>query len=336
MSEFWQVNAKKSVAVVFLLLFNLIFYHFFKFLNYMPDPSLKRNKNAIWLGHKWVGERIEDTEYSLLCAKLRNGKMTDVFAHAGPLDEKGNIEYKKYHYAKEFLVQVKACDPELRIQAWVGQVEVKGGGIIDISRKEIRDSVIETSEILLQLGFDGIHYNIEPIFSGDENMIDLLKRTHSITKANGKILSIATDEIEPFPFADKLIRIFARRAGFWTKDYYSQVANHVDQIAVMMYDTAIPFAWLYGYVVKWQVEKITTLLDGKVLLFFGVPTYEEERWSFHASAENMFSGIRGISMGIEEIPLSVLQDKFGIAIYSEWTTDDLEWKTFKSDWLLSY
>lgn len=92
MSEFWQVNAKKSVAVVFLLLFNLIFYHFFKFLNYMPDPSLKRNKNAIWLGHKWVGERIEDTEYSLLCAKLRNGKMTDVFAHAGPLDEKGNIE----------------------------------------------------------------------------------------------------------------------------------------------------------------------------------------------------------------------------------------------------
>ena len=77
---------------------------------------LKRTRNAIWLGHKWVGERIEDTEYSLLCAKLRNGKMTDVFAHAGPLDEKGNNQYKKYHYAKEFLVQVKACDPIIQFK----------------------------------------------------------------------------------------------------------------------------------------------------------------------------------------------------------------------------
>ena len=101
-----------------------------------------------------------------------------------------------------------------------------------------------------------------------------------------------------------------------------------------MYDTAIPFAWLYAYVVKWQVEKITTLLDGKVLLFFGVPTFEEDRWSFHANAENMFSGIRGISMGIGEIPQSVLEDKFGVAIYSEWTTDEEEWNTYKEEWLL--
>ena len=69
-------------------------------------------------------------------------------------------------------------------------------------------------------------------------------------------------------------------------------------------------------------------------MFFGVPTYEEDRWSFHADAENMFSGIRGISMGIEEIPLSILENKFGIAIYSEWSTDDFEWKIFRTEWLL--
>jgi len=334
MNEFWEVNVKKAIAVIFILLFNFVFFHFSKYITHIPDPNFKRNKNAIWIGHKWVGENLQESEYSLLCVSLKNGHITDVFVHVGPLDENGNIEYKKYHYAKEFLVQIKNCNPEIHLQAWIGQVEKRGGGVIDISRIEIRNSIIQTVEVFLQLGFDGIHYNIEPIYSGDENLIDLLKRTHSISKANSKILSIASDEIEPFLFAEKIIPIFARRAGFWDKPYYLQVAENVDQIAVMMYDTAIPFAWLYAYVVKWQVEKITTLLDGKVLLFFGVPTYEEERWSFHANAENMFSGIRGISMGIEEIPLKILEDKFGVAIYSEWTTDDSEWKIFKTDWLL--
>ncbi len=334
MNEFWQVNARRAIAVVFILLFNFVFFHFSKYITFIPDPSFQRNKNAIWIGHKWVGENLQESEYSLLCARLKNGNITDVFAHVGPLDENGNIEYKKYHYAKEFLVQVKNCSSGIHIQAWIGQVEKRGGGVIDISRMDIRDSIIRTSEIFLQLGFDGIHYNIEPIFSGDENIIDLLKKTHNITKSNKKILSIASDEIEPFPFSDKIIRLFARRAGFWDKSYYLQVSENVDQIAVMMYDTAIPFAWLYAYVVKWQVEKITTILDGKVLLFFGVPTYEEERWSFHANAENIYSGIRGISMGIEEIPMGILNDKFGIGIYSEWTTDENEWKIFKEQWLL--
>jgi hypothetical protein len=48
----------------------------------------------------------------------------------------------------------------------------------------------------------------------------------------------------------------------------------------------------------------------------------------------MLSGIRGVSMGIEEIPLKILENKFGIAIYSEWTTDDKEWMHFKKEWLL--
>ena len=252
----------------------------------------------------------------------------------GPLDENGNIEYKKYKYAKNFLTKMKACDPAIHLQAWIGQVEKRGNGILDISQIGKRDSIIQTADIFLHLGFDGIHYNIEPIFSGDEAILDLLQRTHSMTKAKGKILSIASDEIEPFPFAENVIRLFAKRAGFWNNEYYLQVAENVDQIAVMMYDTAMPFAWFYGYVVKWQVEKITTLLGGKVLLFFGIPTYEEERWSFHANAENMFSGIRGISMGIAEIPLGILQDKFGIAIYAEWTTDDSEWNTFQTEWLI--
>ncbi|HMV43031.1 MAG TPA: hypothetical protein PK079_08310 [Leptospiraceae bacterium] len=335
MKSFWKSNINKISLLISILCFQFLFIQYFKYLNYIPDHSFKRNKNAIWIGHKWVGEYLSDEDYSLLCAKLQTGKITDVFAHVGPLASDGSIPQEKYPYAREFLNRMRDCSESIHIQAWIGQLEKKGGGKLDITQSSIRESIVLTAESFLNLGFDGIHYNIEPIYSGDESLLDILKKTHTITKKQDKILSMATDEIEPFPFADKFLRFFSSRAGLWTSDFYIQVANNVDQISVMMYDTGTPLSWVYAYIVKRQVIKITSILEGKVTLFFGVPTYEEERWSFHSEAENIFSGIRGVSLGIDSLPIDLVQDKFGIAIYAEWTTDDTEWKIFRREWLLS-
>lgn len=335
MSSFWKSTSNKISIFLTILCFQFLFLQYFKYINYLPDHSFQRNKNAIWIGHKWVGEDLGDSDYSLLCAKLKTGRITDLFVHVGPLEANGDIPPEKYPYAVEFLSRIKDCDESIHAQAWIGQLERRGGGKLDISQSSIREAITKTANLFLELGFAGIHYNIEPIYSGDQNLIDLLAKTHTITQANGKILSMATDEIEPFPFADKVLRFFSSRAGLWDNDYYLQVASNVDQVAVMMYDTGSPIAWIYAYVVKRQVEKIATLLNGRVLLFFGVPTYEEERWSFHSEAENIYSGIRGVSLGIDKLPIDLIRDKFGIAIYSEWTTDDKEWKIFRQEWLLS-
>ncbi len=64
----------------------------------------------------------------------------------------------------------------------------------------------------------------------------------------------------------------------------------------------------------------------------GVPSYEDQRWTFNPKAANVGSALRGIQKGIDGLDRSELRD-FGVAIYAEWTTDDEEWEMYRREWL---
>ncbi|OGD63750.1 hypothetical protein A2160_03685 [Candidatus Beckwithbacteria bacterium RBG_13_42_9] len=327
---------KKTIfAIILFSVLTLILLSTLKF-SYFQKPKntySTQNQNALWLRYQWVGEAHKKEEYEKLAQDLKQNKITDAFFHVGPLNDQGNIEPEKYPFAQDLIGNLKPYYPELKIQAWIGQVEKRGGGILDISDLEVRNNIVATSEKLLNLGFDGVHYNIEPIYSGDANILDLTRKTKAITQAKSKTLSIASDEMEIFPGADKLIRPFVKQAGFWSKEYYREVADNVDQIAVMMYDTGLPFRGMFSNIVAWETRSIlVNLKDKEVTVFMGVPTYEDKRWSFHPEAENMESGILGVQKGLEDFNKSDLE-RFGIAIYAEWTTDKKEWQFYRSHWL---
>jgi hypothetical protein len=314
------------IVVVIVLGYYYVFYH-----TDLAMPYRSQGQNALWARHQWVGDQHTQQEYDRFAAHLKHHAITDVFFHVGPLNANGQIESQKYPFAAQLLQQVKKAYPELHLQAWIGQVEAKGGGLLDWSHPEVRANILQTAQTFLDLGFDGIHYDIEPIYSGDPDFLDLLQQTQSITNKQQKILSIASDELEPFWGAGKIARIFTRQAGFWTKPYYTQVAAYVDQIAVMMYDTALPTDWLYGSFVKRVTKNLLQILAPNLTLFMGVPTYEEARWSFHPKAENIRSGIRGIQKGLASFEKSKIQH-FGIALYAEWTTDQAEWDIYQQEW----
>jgi hypothetical protein len=289
-------------------------------------------RNALWLRHSWVGENKSDDEYRKLADRLRELRISDAFFHVGPMTADGTVLNEKYPYAEQLLTALKLYYPTLHVEAWIGQVEKKGGGPLDISKDSIRVNIVKTAESFLDLGFDGIHYNIEPIYSGDKDILDLLKRTSEVTKSREKILSLATDELEPFIGADKLARTFSSRAGFWSRDYYQEVAKYTDQIAVMMYDTALPYPNMFSNFTAWETYNLRNLLPSNTVLFMGIPTYDDKRWSFHSKAENMSSGILGIRAGLERVKGDSLNN-FGTAVYAEWTTDEKEWQTYEKEWL---
>jgi hypothetical protein len=326
------------IVLISLVLLVISGYFYVSYHTPLDKVYHSQGKNALWLRHQWVGKPHNGQEYIQLATLLKQYEITDAFFHVGPLNAQGFIEHTKYPYATQLVNHLKILYPELHIQAWIGQVEAKGGGPLDVSNASIQQNIIHTASLFLGLGFDGIHYNIEPIYSGDPHFIDLLTETKKITESQGKILSIASDEPVPFAGIEGIITLFAARAGFWNNQYYTEVAHTVDQIAVMMYDTSLPMDWLYGNVVRWVTHNLLTLLDAQMkdglIMFMGVPTYEDQRWGFHPEAENVTSGIRGIQKGLERVDSGRFEN-FGIAMYAEWTTDQGEWDVYKQAWLNS-
>jgi hypothetical protein len=302
------------------------------YLDYHRDLPLQQQSGPVglWLEHRWVGETQSIAGYDALADELRGLGITDVFAHVGPLDGTGAIPPERYPNAAAFVAAMHARLPGVHIQAWMGQMEKRRGGPLDLADPSTRAGILRTAEIFLDLGFDGIHYDIESLQRDDSALHALLDATHALARARGRLLSLATTEIEPFAGANALVNTPLPDAVLWSPSDYRAAAARVDQLAVMTYNTALPWDWLYGSFVAFETRRIVAAVDGKAAIMMGVPTYEEPGWTFHPQAENMASGLRGVRLAIADAGPRPAQ--LGVAIYAHWTTDATEWATYRRLW----
>jgi spore germination protein YaaH len=161
----------------------------------------------------------------------------------------------------------------------------------------------------------GVHLNIEPCPSGDINFLKLLDELRQVIPS-GKILSVAAFPPPTFlhPF-DHL---------HWDETYFGEVSRRADQIVVMMYDTGLPLVKPYRRLVQSWTYKVLLWTQGNELLL-GVPTYEDAGVGYHyPRVENLENALSGIYAGLAEFD-RLPEHYQGIAIYSEWETDDKEW-----------
>lgn len=300
------------------------------YLRYHRDLPMQPQSGPVglWLEHRWVGETQTSQDYDALADQLRRHGITDIFAHVGPLDGTGAIDPARYPNAAAFVGAMHARLPGVRIQAWMGQMEKRRGGPLDLADAATRAGILRTAEIFLDLGFDGIHYDIEPLQRGDAALHALLDATRALTRARGRQLSLATTEIEPFAGANLLVNVPLPDAVLWSPADYRAAAARVDQLAVMTYNTALPWDWLYGSFVAFETRRIAEAVGGETTVMIGVPTYEEPGWTFHPDAENMESALRGVRLALAGLP----PERLGVAIYARWTTDDAEWATYRQLW----
>jgi len=280
-----------------------------------------------------VGDEHSDADYQALADLLRRNEISDVFFHAGPLEADGGVRADRTGHAGALVAAMARYAPDVRVQAYLGQIEHRGGGPLDLGDGEVRDRIVRTAEQFLDLGFEGIHYDIEPVYSGDQGFLDLLNRTHAVTQSHGAVLSVALEQLELVPGEQRVIGTFVRAYHNPTREFLRDTAERVDQVAIMTYDTGLPADWLFGAYMARQTEEVVETIGDDVTVFMGIPTYDEGSfWRFHASAENMRSGIRGVRKGLDRLSRDNTNN-VGIAIFAEWTTDDDEWKAYSSAWL---
>jgi hypothetical protein len=292
-----------------------------------------RGVNGLWARHQWVGQAHSQAEYRVLANTLRQGEISDVFFHVGPLDPDGSIPPGRYAHVAALLAAMDRLAPGVRAQAWVGQVTRQGAGPLDLDRQAVRDRIVRTATMLLDLGFDGIHYDLEPVYPVDGKFLELLDRTHELTRGRGAVLSVSLEQLERVNGLQTVAAAVLPDVHYPprpSRAFLERVARRVDQVAIMAYDTELPADWLVGRHFAWQAEHVTELVGDQVTVFIGVPTYAQGQpfpW-----AENLRSAIRGTRRGLDRLDQQP-SHPVGLAVYADWTTTPDEWALYRAAWV---
>jgi hypothetical protein len=303
---------------------------------WQPEPKAYGTEtNALWARHQWVGEPHTDAQYRALAELLKQNRISDVFFHAGPVEPDGTVPAAKYRYAKQLNAAVHKYAPGVRTQAYLGQIRtVDGKGVIDLDDAAVRARVVNTAAAFLDLGFDGIHYDFEPIYPDDRAFLALLQKTHELTRSRGKVLSAALEQPTLVDAAQPVYKALLPRAGAWhypprpTDAFLRKVARRVDQVAIMTYDVSLPTRSLVGAHFARHTRHTLELIGDRVTVFMGVPTYRPMMdW-----AENLTVALRGVRRGIDELKRPPKRP-FGVGVYADWTTTPAEWARYRATWL---
>ncbi|MDC3955147.1 glycosyl hydrolase family 18 protein [Polyangium jinanense] len=289
--------------------------------------------NGIWMQHGWLGADGWFTRYGKEAKKplfrdprklaeaadrLRRHRIRDVFPHLCPAEPGGAIAPHDPIQTERFLDAFE----RFRVMPWVGGVL---GESARPDEPAWRDGFTRSIRALLDAHprIAGIHVNIEPCPSGHTPFLTLLEELRA-GLPKGKLLSVAA---YPPP---TLLHPF--KEIHWDEAYFREVAQRVDQLAVMLYDTALKNVKLYkSLMTQWTREVLDWAGATPVLL--GLPAYDDPGVGYHdASVENVPNALAGAHAALQTYP--VLPASYqGIALYSEWEMTEDEWGTLRTGFL---
>ncbi|MET9316796.1 hypothetical protein ABZX12_33680 [Kribbella sp. NPDC003505] len=319
-------RALKIVVVLLLLvILPLGAYAISLRVQFTGDPSARtRNQDALWLGHAWVDGRKTAADVTALAQRLQGTGIRDLYVHAGPLEHDGSLPLAKVSpKARWFVDAVRAAAPGVRVQAWLGDVVQPGKDPgMNLDDAAVRRRVVESASAVLQQGFQGIHYDFEPVRSGSAGYLAVLDETRAL----GTTLSVAAAQIDPLWYLHAI-----PVDKWWSQDYFRQVAERVNQIAVMSYDTALPLESLYGGYVAKQTKLALEVTPPTTDLLMGLPAYWENNAVHWGDAETVSAAVRGARLGLGDSP----RQNFGPALYVDFAATDEHWAAYRDGWCVA-
>jgi hypothetical protein len=285
--------------------------------------------DALWMGHAWVDGRKTAADVDALAVRLRQSGIRDVYVHSGPFDADGTLPAGKYPNAANFLKWWREKLPGVRVSAWLGQV-VDGGvaGGLDLADPATRTRVVAGAKALTDLGFEGVHYDFEPVSDGDRSFLDVLTETRQAI--GSKLLSVATQQIEPLPGMRFPLRLIVGHDKYWTPGYFRQVADLTDQVAIMTYDSWTPLPSLYGGHVVRQAKLAMGLVPEDKTVLIGAPAYHDHLVGLSDFAESVKAAADGARLALtDDGPRSNL----GLALYVDFAATEEDWKEYETAWV---
>jgi hypothetical protein len=287
--------------------------------------------DALWLGHAWVDGRRGPKDIAALAAQLHGTGIKDLFVHVGPLNQDGSLDPSLRPQARWFVDAVHSALPGVRVLAWIGDIVRPRTGGLNLEDAHTRQRILTADASVLGDGFDGVHYDFEPVGDADPGFLALLDVTHALVRNAGRMLSISAEQVEPVPGGRWALESLVGHDSWWSSGYLHQVASRVDQVAIMSYDSVLWTASSYSGFVRDETRIALDAVPHNVALLMGVPAYEGHSLVHDSAAETTAAGIRGVRLAQ---PHGVPTDRaVGVALYIDFGATRADWSAYRSDWV---
>ncbi|HEY9370725.1 hypothetical protein [Streptomyces sp.] len=332
--SWWRRGRWVALALVLLLVVPPVGAYAALRVNYagdLADGTKSRGKDAVWLGHAWVDGRKKDADLAAFAERIRGTGIRDLYVHAGPLEHDGTLPADRYPRAKWLIDAVHRTMPGIRVQAWLGDVlATEGPDGLRLEKAGSRAAVVASTRQILDAGFDGVHFDLEPLHSDDANYLSLLDDLGTLTRARKAPLSVAAHQIDPLPALHSVVGGLTGSEKWWSQEFFGQVARRVDQIAVMSYDTWMPLESMYGGYVAQQTALALEVTPEDTDLLMGLPFFHEDDLGHHESAETVSAAVRGTRLGLGRTDRD--RENFGVALYVDFAAEEGDWEAYRRDW----
>ncbi|BCJ34262.1 hypothetical protein Athai_17650 [Actinocatenispora thailandica] len=294
-----------------------------------PAPTARgTGHDAEWLGHAWVDGRKSQSDVDALAARLRHTGIRDLYVHAGPFRDDGSLDRSQRPRARWLVTALHRALPGVRVQAWLGAHPVPGQ--LRLGSARTRATILASLRQVLRDGFDGVHYDFEPVADGDADLVTLLAASHRATRRYHAVLSLSASLLAPVPGLASTIRALpGGPRGVWSPGYLRRLAGHVDQVAVMLYDSCLPTATSYAGYVRRATGLALGVVPGNVALLIGVPAYHDRTACHRGDAETMAAALRGVRLALGHRPR---RRTFGVALYVDFAATAADWASYRTAW----
>ena len=287
------------------------------------SPSFNKGKNGLWLRYKWYFGEHSDNEVEAMINRLKENQIKYAYFHVRSTKHDGSLKYRYKENAIKLNAKMHALLPETKSIAWIYVESNFGRDGVDIAKKEIREKLIAQAKWLVEeCNFDGIQWDYEFFPNKEPHFGKLLIETRDALGPNRHI-SVAT----PMWYPGTL--------WGWQNEYFTEIAQNCDQIAVMCYDSFFYYPRAYTWLVEQQAVNVTSAVgkaNNNCKVILGIPVYDEGTIGHITHAENIRAALAGVRNGLANRDANL--DTFeGVSPFAEYTMDENEWTQYRQLWL---
>jgi hypothetical protein len=191
------------------------------------------------------------------------------------------------------------------------------------------------ARVVHTMGYDGVLLVVEPVWNGDEDYLDLIRRVRQSIGDDATFAVAVPPDWTPTDAGIPITDLIAPDT-VWDREYKQRVAlRGVDVVIVQAYNSYLTTDDDYR---EWMAYQVSTYaeaigdLETSTRVLVGVPTYASFELAHDERIENVVNAVAGIIQGLEDAG-DLAWAVSGVAIYAEWDTDETEWEQFYTEWV---